>query len=57
LQDTYDGVDQDTAAKYRSYYSPNIWPREHLPQLEQSFKQLGRLVIDVGLLLAQHCSK
>jgi hypothetical protein len=57
LQDTYDGVDQDTADKYRSYYSPNIWPREHLPQLEQSFKQLGRLVIDVGLLLAQHCSK
>ncbi|KAF6255536.1 hypothetical protein COO60DRAFT_1702779 [Scenedesmus sp. NREL 46B-D3] len=56
LQDTYDDVDHDTAAKYSSYYSPNIWPRDHLPQLEQSFKQLGRLVIDVGLLLAQHCS-
>ncbi|WIA16303.1 hypothetical protein OEZ85_013004 [Tetradesmus obliquus] len=57
LQDTYDGVDQDTASRYRSYYSPNLWPRQALPQLEGCFKQLGSLVIDVGLLLAQHCSK
>lgn len=57
LQDTYDGVDQDTASRYQSYYSPNLWPRQALPQLEGCFKQLGSLVIDVGLLLAQHCSK
>lgn len=56
VQDTY-SVDQDTAERYRSYYSPNIWPREHLPQLEHSFKQLGSLIIAVGLKLAGHCSK
>lgn len=56
LQDTYN-VDQDTADKYRSYYSPNIWPHQHLPQLETAFKQLGSLIISVGLKLAGHCSK
>jgi hypothetical protein len=55
-QDTYD-VDQDTAARYQAYYSPNIWPQEHLPQLETAFKQLGSLIISVGLKLAGHCSK
>lgn len=56
LQDTYD-VDQDTAQRYQAYYSPNIWPGDHLPQLESSFKQLGSLIIRVGLQLAGHCSK
>lgn len=31
--------------------------QEHLPQLESAFKQLGSLIIDVGLKLAGHCSK
>lgn len=55
-QDTYD-VDQDTAQRYQAYYSPNIWPGDHLPQLESSFKQLGSLIIRAGLQLAGHCSK
>eukprot|EP00878_Enallax_costatus_P038895 GHUV01044383.1.p1 GENE.GHUV01044383.1~~GHUV01044383.1.p1 ORF type:complete len:226 (+),score=79.73 GHUV01044383.1:313-990(+) len=56
IQDTYD-VDQDSANKYKSYYSDNVWPRQHLPQLETAFKQLGQLIISVGLKLAGHCSR
>ena len=56
LQDTY-AVDQDTASRHVAYYSPNIWPQQHLPQLETAFKQLGALIIRVGLSLAGHCSK
>ena len=36
---------------------PNIWPAPDLPELEPSFKALGGLIIDVGLLLAQHCDR
>lgn len=56
-QDTYEAVDQDTAERYKAYYSPNIWPQQHLPQLEHSFKALGSLIISVGLKLAGHCSR
>jgi hypothetical protein len=56
LQDTHD-VDQDTAARHKAYYSPNIWPQDHLPELEQAFKQLGALIIQVGLCLADKCSR
>eukprot|EP00879_Flechtneria_rotunda_P015812 GHRR01016535.1.p1 GENE.GHRR01016535.1~~GHRR01016535.1.p1 ORF type:complete len:370 (+),score=93.59 GHRR01016535.1:586-1695(+) len=56
LQDTYD-VDAATAQRHKSYYTPNIWPHQHLPQLESSFKDLGSLIVAVGLKLAGHCSK
>ncbi|PIN24336.1 Iron/ascorbate family oxidoreductase [Handroanthus impetiginosus] len=41
--------------RYPSYCGPNIWPRGVLPELELAFKALGKLVLDVGLLLAYHC--
>lgn len=31
LQDTYT-VDQDTAERYKTYYSPNIWPQVGRPR-------------------------
>jgi len=37
--------------------SPNIWPKEDLPQLEPAFKECGQLVISVGTLLAHHVDK
>jgi hypothetical protein len=42
---------------YPSYVRPNIWPSDALPELEAAFKALGRLIVDVGLLLAQHCDR
>ncbi|KAG0604560.1 hypothetical protein M758_10G180000 [Ceratodon purpureus] len=43
--------------RYPSYCRPNLWPREDLPELEPAFKELGHLILDVGLLLAHHCDK
>ena len=37
--------------------SPNIWPTQHLPQLEPAFKELGQLIVDVGLLITVRCDR
>jgi len=37
---------------------PNVWPtKEDFPLLEPAFKNLGQLIVNVGLLLAHHCDK
>ena len=36
---------------------PNIWPGQDLPELEGAFKDLGRLMMDVGLRLTEHCDR
>jgi len=36
---------------------PNIWPDKDFPQLAPAFKQLGQLMVDVGLLVAEQCDK
>jgi hypothetical protein len=36
---------------------PNIWPEKALPELESAFKDLGRLMMDVGLRLTEHCDQ
>ena len=36
---------------------PNIWPGKALPELEPAFKELGRLMMDVGLRLTEHCDR
>ncbi|KAH7511881.1 uncharacterized protein LOC107431865 isoform X2 [Ziziphus jujuba] len=41
--------------RYSSYCGSNIWPDSALPELEVAFKALGKLILDVGLLLAYHC--
>lgn len=41
--------------KYPSYTRPNIWPRESVPELEMAFKDLGRLMYDIGIALLQAC--
>ncbi|GJM89697.1 hypothetical protein PR202_ga05909 [Eleusine coracana subsp. coracana] len=56
-------------SRYPSYCRPNIWPTDHLPELETvrpefmaflflssvAFKALGKLILEVGLMLAHHC--
>ncbi|GAA0174703.1 oxidoreductase [Lithospermum erythrorhizon] len=43
--------------RYPSYCGKNIWPHEELPELEAAFKSLGKLILDVGMLLAFHCDR
>lgn len=42
---------------FPTYCRPNIWPGADLPELEGAFKALGRLIIEVGCLLAKHCDR
>ena len=35
--------------------SPNIWPSEYLPQFEDAFKTLGKIVVETGKLLGKQC--
>ncbi|XP_028795722.1 uncharacterized protein LOC114751231 isoform X2 [Neltuma alba] len=43
--------------RYPSYCGSNIWPSKTLPELEAAFKALGKLMFDVGLMLAYHCDQ
>ncbi|KAJ7956597.1 2-oxoglutarate (2OG) and Fe(II)-dependent oxygenase superfamily protein [Quillaja saponaria] len=43
--------------RYPSYCGSNIWPNSALPELEVAFKALGKLMLDVGLMLAYHCDQ
>ncbi|KAG9459326.1 hypothetical protein H6P81_003834 [Aristolochia fimbriata] len=43
--------------RYPSYCCPNIWPKNSLPELEEAFKALGKLMLEVGLMLAYHCDR
>jgi len=47
-------TDQNLIDNYPEYCAPNIWPTD-LPEMETGFKELGRLIYDVGLLVAKHC--
>jgi len=48
--------DEELVKRYPSAYHPNIWP-EDLPELRDSFRNTGKLVVDTGLLLAKHIDK
>lgn len=43
--------------KFRFYFSENIWPKDELPEYEHAFKDLGRLIVSVGELVAQQCDE
>ncbi|XP_021996643.1 uncharacterized protein LOC110893816 isoform X2 [Helianthus annuus] len=43
--------------RYPAYCGSNIWPQSTMPELEIAFKSLGKLILDVGLLVAYHCDK
>ncbi|VFQ68061.1 unnamed protein product [Cuscuta campestris] len=48
-------TDPSLVKRYPSYCGPNIWPHTSLPEFEIAFKALGKMILDVGLLLAHHC--
>lgn len=50
-------TEQSLIERYPSYCGSNIWPHKALPELETAFKTLGKLILDVGLLLAYHCDR
>jgi len=50
-------TDDVLVSRYPSYCCPNIWPNDHLPELEIAFKALGKLMLEVGLMLAHHCDR
>jgi isopenicillin N synthase-like dioxygenase len=49
--------DEKLIKEYPAFLAPNIWPREDLPEFEEAFKTLGRLVVEVGLLVAKQADK
>ncbi|KAL3532420.1 hypothetical protein ACH5RR_005941 [Cinchona calisaya] len=50
-------TDPSLIQRYPSYCGSNIWPYSALPELELAFKALGKLILDVGMLLAYHCDR
>ncbi|KAJ8442372.1 LOW QUALITY PROTEIN: hypothetical protein Cgig2_018628 [Carnegiea gigantea] len=49
--------DQALIQRYPSYCGQNIWPHSALPELEVAFKAIGRMMLDIGLLVAHHCDR
>ena len=49
--------DENVQKQYPFYCTPNIWPKEDLPELEPAFKTMGQLVVSVGLLVAKQCDR
>jgi len=43
-------------AAFPAFYSSNLWPEE-LAELELAFKEACACIIDVGVLVARHCSR
>ncbi|XP_010912100.1 uncharacterized protein [Elaeis guineensis] len=50
-------TDGAVLCRYPSFCRPNVWPTISLPKLEQAFKNLGQLMLEVGLMLAYHCDQ
>ena len=38
-----------------AFFASNVWPSKHLPELESAFKDVGKLVHEVGLMVAKCC--
>ena len=54
LHDT-PSTNQDLITKFPAFLHPNIWPSEEVPELELAFKELGRLIVEVGVMVARQC--
>ncbi|KAM7277497.1 hypothetical protein ACFE04_019363 [Oxalis oulophora] len=50
-------TDVNLIQRYPSYCGSNIWPHSVLPELEVAFKALGKLIFDIGLMVAYHCDQ
>lgn len=45
--------DAEEIKAYPSFFRPNVWPHEHLPEFENAFKTLGTVIVNTGALLAE----
>jgi isopenicillin N synthase-like dioxygenase len=43
--------------KYPATYGENIWPKEDLPELEIAFKNMGKIMYNLGLLICREIDK
>lgn len=48
-------LDPEARRKYPAFCRSNLWPSKDLPELEPAFKELGRLIADVGRLVTAAC--
>jgi hypothetical protein len=46
---------QKLAEENPAFFAPNVWPTKSMPSLESTFKDVGRLVHQVGTLVAKCC--
>lgn len=46
---------QELIKQFPEAFSSNIWPTQYLPEFEGAAKQLGRLMVNVGILVAEQC--
>ena len=53
----YDNPTDDAKmiSEYPEAFNPNIWPTNFFPEFEGAAKQLGRLMVSVGILVAEQC--
>lgn len=42
------------AEKNPAFYAANVWPDEDLPQLRKVFKEMGKLIHDIGCMVGKH---
>ena len=47
--------DPNLIQAHPEYFHSNIWPNKDLPELETAFMDLGKLIVDTGVLLARRC--
>lgn len=38
-----------------AFFAPNIWPKDSIPELESIFKETGKLVHQIGIMIAKCC--
>ena len=50
-------TDSSVVKRFPGFATPNIWPHSDCPELEPAFKSLGRLICDVGVLVAHQCDR
>lgn len=49
--------DEEIIQNFAPFVHPNIWPTEHVPDMEPAFKAMGQLVVRVGELVARQCDR
>lgn len=46
---------RELASSNPAFFAPNVWPTEHLPEVESTFREVGGLIHEVGIMVAKCC--